>query len=78
MEPSDSNIKIYFIFSYMLGNENPEKISYISGNSFPSLKNEKKPTLKKLLIFRKMELTSPFFSKKKFLNFRNGTFYSQV
>ena len=43
MEPSDSNIKIYFIFSYMLGNENPEKIPYISGNSFPSLKNEKNP-----------------------------------
>ena len=40
--------------SYISGNGNPEKIPYISGNSFPSSKNKKKLTLEKFLIFREM------------------------
>ena len=35
------------------------ELSYISGSNFPSLKNKKKLTLEKLLIFREMELYSP-------------------
>ena len=40
--------------------------SYISGNNFPSSKNEKKNTLKKLLIFQEMELSSPKLKKLLF------------
>ena len=34
------------------------KISYISASNFPSLKKEKKTTLKKFLIFQEMDLSS--------------------
>ena len=35
MEVSGFNIKKLLIFSYILGNRKPEKISYISGNENP-------------------------------------------
>ena len=52
---SGSNIKKFLMFSYISGNENPEKIPYISGNGNP----------KKLLIFQDMELLSPSSKDKK-------------
>ena len=39
------------------------KKTYISGENSPSSKNLKKPTLEKLLIFQKMELSSPKLRK---------------
>ena len=32
MELPGSNIKRFLIFSYILGNRNPQKIPYVSGN----------------------------------------------
>ena len=49
MKLSGSNFKKFLIFSYILGNGNPEKIPHISGNGNP----------KKLIRFQEMELLSP-------------------
>ena len=52
MELPGSNIKRFLIFSYILGNGNPKKIPYVSGNrTFKSRarkKKEKKSILKKI------------------------------
>ena len=58
-------------FSYILGNRTFLKNLFFRGN-FPSSKNKKKPTLKKFLIFREMELFSP--KLKKLFIFQKGTF----
>ena len=73
MELSSYNIFSKESFSYISGNGNPEKILYISGNrtflyfrkilifqevTFGTRKI-KKTILKKVLIFREMELSSP-------------------
>ena len=42
--------------------ELPKKL-LISGGNVPNLQNRKKPTLKKILIFREMELCSPKLKK---------------
>ena len=53
----------------------------IFGGNFASLKNKKKDTLKRFLIFREMEFSSPkhkrfliFFLRKIFLAFQEGTY----
>ena len=70
MELSSSNIKKFLIFSqkkaflifremelpYILGNENPEKIPYISGNGTFLYFGKRKPR-KNIFIFQETELS---------------------
>ena len=77
MKLSASNIKkILYIFSkecfsYILGNENLEKILYISGNfrkSLSKLKNEKCPPWKNSLCFEGLNFLAPSLKKKNHIS----------
>ena len=68
MELSSSNIKKFLAFSYIPGNENTEKISYIlSKESFSNCSAHRTPhpppTPQKILIFQETEL--PYNSGRK-------------
>ena len=52
MEPSSCNIKKFIIFSYIYRNENPRKISYISGNGTFLYFRKRNPN--KLIIFQEV------------------------
>ena len=72
-----SNVNRFLIFSQKKAfhifreTETPKKfiifqeteLSYIPGNSFPSLKKKEEPTLKKFLIFRGRKLSTPGLKK---------------
>ena len=68
-------VLIFWDTFYFSGKAGPKKTSYISGSNFQSSKN-KKPTLKKLLIFQEMELFNPKLEKN--LIYQEGPSKSQV
>ena len=39
------------LFSYILGNGTPKETSYDSGGNYSELEKQKKPTLKKIIVF---------------------------
>ena len=71
MKLSGSNIKNFPTFSYILRNGNPEKNSLYFREFQGQAQKIKKPTLKKLLIFWEMELSS--FKPEKLLIFQEKT-----
>ena len=65
----ESKLLVYYWYKYYRY-KNIENVLFFSRGNFLYSKNKRKTTLKKFLIFREIELSSPKI-KKVFLDFRN-------